>query len=101
MVERSESDEYVAVRNTGGASASLLGWTLLDGADGKPAFDFPDRVLNAGEMIRVYTNEIHLESGGFSFGWGSAVWNNSDPDRADLVNPDGAVVSSMSYPPSC
>ncbi len=100
-VPTSQSDEYVAIRNNGGAAGSLEGWTLLDGADGRPAFAFPDVVLNAGETIRVYTDEVHLEYGGFSFGSGSAIWNNSNPDRADLKNPDGDIVSSMSYPPGC
>ena len=101
VVPNSESDEYVAIRNTGGTAGSLAGWTLVDGDEGRPTFVFPDVVLDAGETIRVYTNEVHLEYGGFSFGSGSAIWNNSDPDRADLKNPDGGIVSSMSYPPGC
>ena len=100
-VPTSQSDEYVAIRNNGGAAGSLAGWTLLDGADGGPAFAFPDVVVNVGETIRVYTNEVHPEYGGFSFGYGKAIWNDSNPDRADLKNPDGDIVSSMSYPPSC
>ena len=101
VVKTSESDEYVEIRNSGGTAGSQAGWTLVDGADGRPTFVFPDVVLSAGKTIRVYTDEVHPEYGGFSFGHGSAIWNNSDPDRADLRNPDGDLVSSKSYPPGC
>ena len=101
VVKTSESDEYVVIRNSGGLAGNLAGWSLTDGADGKPTFAFPSRVLSVGETIRVYTNEVHLETGGFSFGFGTAIWNNSEPDRADLKNPSGDVVSSASYPPGC
>ncbi len=101
LVKTTESDEYVAIRNTGLTAGSLTGWTLMDGADGTPSYLFPDVVLGAGETIRVYTDEVHPESGGHSFGYGVAIWNNSEPDRADLINPGGTVVSSVSYPPGC
>ena len=101
VVPRSESDEYVEIRNAGGTAGSLAGWTLVDGADGKPTFVFPEGVINAGETIRVYTDEVHPEHGGHSFGSGVAIWNNSDPDRADLINAAGGIVSSKSYPPGC
>ena len=101
VVPTTESDEYVVVRNSGNTSAQLAGWTLIDSADGKPAFVFPNYVLGPGESVRVYTNEVHPEHGGFSFGWGRAIWNNSDPDRAALLDPDGREVSSATYPPGC
>ena len=100
-VPTSQSDEYVVIQNTGATAGSLAGWTLVDGADSGPSFLFPGGVLDAGETIRVYTDEVHLEYGGFSFGFGRAIWNDSNPDRADLKNPDGDIVSSMSYPPGC
>ena len=100
---QTESDEYVEIRNYGYGPVDLLGWRLRDTADGTPEFVFPSYVLEAGQSVRVYTNEVHPESGGFSFGRGSAVWTNStnDPDRAGLFNPQGALVSEKSYPPGC
>ena len=100
-VPRRESDEYVAIVNEGGAAQDLKGWRLLDIADGRPQFVFPTRVLEPGETIRVYTNQLHPDSGGFSFGSRSAIWSNSDPDEAGLYDLDGMLVSSKSYPPGC
>lgn len=43
-----------------------------------PTFTFPKKTsLKGGESVRIYTNEIHKESGGYSFGSGKAVWSNS------------------------
>ena len=64
---------------------------------GKPSFTFPSYVVQPGKSVRVYTNEINSEYGGFSFGSGTAVWNNSDPDTAVLYNAQGQEVSRKSY----
>ncbi len=101
VVKTTESDEYVVVRNAGNAVAQLAGWILIDSADGKPEFVFPDYLLGPGVSVRVYTNEVHLEHGGFSFGSGRAIWNNTDPDTAALLDPGRREVSSATYPPGC
>ena len=50
--------------------------------------------MQPGQVCRVYTDEVHPEWCGLSFGYGkSGVWNNSEPDAAVLVDGDGAVVS--------
>ena len=100
-VSRTESDEYVAIVNEGGRAQDITGWRLLDIADGRPQFVFPTWTLEPGETIRVYTNQLHSDSGGFSFGSRSSIWNNSDPDEAGLYDLDGTLVSSRSYPPGC
>ena len=100
-VPRSESDEYVAIMNDGGRGQDLTGWRLVDIADGRPQFAFPPRILGPGETIRVYTNQTHSDSGGFSFGSNSAIWSNSNPDEAGLYDADGLLVSTKSYPPGC
>jgi hypothetical protein len=99
-VTRSESDEYVEIVNLGGTPQDLDGWTLEDIADGRPRFVFPSHVLEPGAAVRVYTNQVHPEWGGFSFGNGSAVWNNCFPDEAGLFDQAGNLVSRKSYPPS-
>jgi hypothetical protein len=100
---RSEGDEYVAIANRGDASENLEGWTLVDSADGKPAFIFPSTIIEPGAEVRVYTNEIHDDTGGFSFNSGVSIWNNSsnEPDIAELMNSNGQTVSRVSYPPGC
>jgi len=40
--------------------------------------------LQLGQNIRIYSNEIRSEYGGFSFGYGKAIWNNNQPDTAVL-----------------
>jgi len=101
VVPTSESDEYVQITNTGGSSADIGGWTLTDIPDGTPTFQFLSMILNVGASIRVYTNEVHPESGGFSFGRGTSIWNNSTPDEAGLYDGSGVLVSRKSYPPGC
>ena len=91
----------MAIVNEGGRAQDITGWWLLDIADGRPQFVFPSRTLEPGETIRVYTNQMHTDSGGFSFGSRSAIWSNSDPDEAGLYDADGTLVYSKSYPPGC
>ena len=101
VVSRQEPDEYVEIRNLGNAAQDLTGWSLVDVADGSPTFEFTGQVLFPGGVTRVYTNEVHDRWGGLSFGRGTAVWSNSDPDAAGLFAPTGRLVSTMSYPPGC
>jgi len=101
LVVGSESDEYVQILNQGATAVNLMGWQLRDVSDGSPEFTFPSFELPPQASIRVYTNENHQEYGGFSFQRKSPVWNNSSPDTAGLFDPDGASVSTKSYPPGC
>ena len=101
VVPKTESDEYVQIVNAAGTSVDLSDWSLKDVADGSPTFTFLDYTIAPNETIRVYTNEVHSESGGFSFGRGSSIWANSEPDTAALFNAQGQEVSRTSYPPSC
>ena len=102
VVPRSEADEYVQIRNGGAQAVDLMGWRLTDVADGQPTFRFGDSyVLAVGERVRVYTNQVHSQWGGFSFGSRNSIWNNGEPDRAGLFDPMGRLVSERSYPPGC
>jgi hypothetical protein len=94
---RTEPDEYVVIRNLSQQPASLAGWKLADISDGRPSYVFSGGVLGSGQELRVYTNEVHQESGGHSFGFGSAIWNNCEPDTAGLFDPSGKLVSQLSY----
>jgi hypothetical protein len=103
LVAGSESDEYVQLVNSSGLEVDLAGWVLRDTADGTPSFVFPSHAVQAGGKVRVYTDEVHPEWGGFSFGRGTSIWNNNDkePDTAGLFNAQGRLVSEKSYPPGC
>ena len=92
---RNEPDEYAEIKNLGEAAVNLKGWTLNAGAPGQN-FRFPSFDLQPGQSIRVYTNEVHQESGGFSFRSKQALWNNIG-DCGVLMNASGALVHSRCY----
>ncbi len=100
-VTRTEADEYVQIVNSGRNAADLDGWRLVDIADESPTFTFSPYIVEPGGRVRVYTNEIHPEWGGFSFGRGSSIWNNGKPDTAGLFDPAGLLKSTKTYPPGC
>ena len=95
QVPRVESDEYAEIRNEGGAPVNLKGWRL-NADDRGQDFWFPDFVLQPGQSCRVYTNEHHPESGGFSFGSGRAIWANKG-ECGHLFDATGAEVSTYCY----
>lgn len=101
VVSSREPDEYVEIVNGGTASQDLAGWRLTDVSDDRPTFTFPPTVMPNGGRLRVYTNEVHPEWGGLSFGRGSAIWSNSGPDTAGLLDASGTLVSTKTYPPGC
>lgn len=101
LVKTTEADEYVEVLNQGTGAVNLEGWQLIDQSDGTPQFVFPVYSLQPQSSVRIYTNEVHPESGGFSFQRGASIWNNSSPDTAALINPSGETLSPNDYPPGC
>ncbi|KYG05111.1 hypothetical protein BE21_42840 [Sorangium cellulosum] len=96
MVKSVESDEFVEVTNQGFSHVDISGWKL-HADDARQDFVFPaGTVLRSGQSIRVYTNESHPETGGYSFGVKRAIWNNKT-DEGKLLDAAGAVVSSRRY----
>lgn len=96
-VPRSESDEFIEVINEG-AALNLAGWVLADG--GGSRFVFPDHVMEPGDRCRVYTNEVHPETCGFSFGSNQGIWGNSG-DVAILIDPQGVEVERQCWGNAC
>ncbi len=94
-VSRVESDEYAVIANTGTASTNIGGWRLNAGDDGQD-FRFPNVELAPGQRVRVYTNEVHPETGGFSFRSGRAIWNNRG-DCGYLYDAGGNIASTWCY----
>ncbi|MFC9506182.1 choice-of-anchor K domain-containing protein [Streptomyces sp. NPDC057002] len=77
-VNPGESDEYVELRNIGNAPLDLSGYTI-SGPNTDKKFTFPAGAeLEAGDRIRVYTNETHPETGGYSFNSPEPIWLNAD-----------------------
>ncbi len=95
QVYRVESDEYAVIANTGTAAINIGGWRLNAGDNGQD-FRFPAVEITPGQSVRVYTNEVHPETGGFSFGKGQAIWNNKG-DCGYLFDNSGVVISQWCY----
>ena len=89
-----EPDEYVQIENFDAKPIQLEGWTVRDLAN--HVFIFPSFVMESGKVCRVYTNEIHSEWCGFSYGSGSAIWNNGG-DCAELRNSGESVIDTRCY----
>lgn len=95
QVARVESDEYAVITNQGGSPVNLGGWHLNAGDDGQD-FWFPAFELAPGQSCRVYTNEVHPETCGFSFNYGRAIWNN-DGECGVLYDQNNVEVSRYCY----
>ncbi len=103
-VKRTESDEYVEITNESKSDIDISGYYVVDvnhpgtheESEGA-TFKFPTRtVLKAGKSVRVYTNEIHEEYGGYSFGSGRAIWNNAK-GKAVLKDSTGKVIPDSEF----
>lgn len=117
-----EADEYVEIKNLSDSPHDISGWMLKNVTKGSCAFIFPTFkpcscswygnwktciencyppshcVIDPYKSIRVYTGEIHSESGGFCLYYTPGdFWDNESPDIAALYNSNGEEVSRKSY----
>ena len=96
--ERVEPDEYVVIKNLSECYVDVTGWVLKNMNKLYPSFTFPSAILGPGVIIRVYTDEVHPETGGLCFYWGPGdIWSNDKPDIAVLYDAQGNEVSRKSY----
>lgn len=95
-VKHTQADEFVEIVNRGTAPGDISGFVL--GADDRGQdFTFPPgTILQPGQRIRVYTNEVHPEWGGFNYGSRRPIWNDKG-DSAALVDTAGDRVSTFGY----
>jgi len=95
-VKSTSADEYIAIANEGLVDIDISLWKIQS-RNRNQEFSFPTgTVLKKGAECRVYTNEVHPESGGFSFGSKRSVWNNSS-DEGRLYDAQGNLMSSYAY----
>jgi hypothetical protein len=96
--KRVEPDEYVVIKNLSSCFQDLTGWTLKNISKPSPPFKFPPYTIFPGEIVRIYTDEYHPETGGFTFYFGTGdLWSNDNPDIAVLYDAQGNEVSRKSY----
>ncbi|HEX2981874.1 MAG TPA: lamin tail domain-containing protein [Anaerolineaceae bacterium] len=89
-----EPDEYVEIRNDDANAITLSNWTLSDAQAHE--YTFPAYVIRPGEICRIYTNEYHPETCGFSYMRGSSIWTNGG-DTATLLDSQGTLIDQLSY----
>jgi hypothetical protein len=92
---RNEPDEYVEITNNGNEPVDITDWELQD-TSGSREYKWEQHTLQPGASIRVYTNEVHSDTGGFSFGSGQPLWRNGG-DVAELYDADRQLVSRYAY----
>lgn len=94
IVSSQEPYEYVEIRNDDNVPLQMNNWILSDVQN--HVFTFPSFVIQPNQTCRVYTNQVHPQWSGFSYGSGSAIWNNGS-DTATLKDGNGTLVDEYSY----
>ena len=82
--------EYVDLQNVGGESQDLSGWVLVS-EKGDQRCNLGG-VVEANAVLRVWALTSDADQGGYNCGFGSNIWNNSDPDPAVLYDNAGNLV---------
>jgi Staphylococcal nuclease homologue/Lamin Tail Domain len=82
-------EEWVDIQNTGSYEVDLAGWNLVSerGRQECPL----SGILKAADTLRVWA--MTAQGDGYSCGYTSPIWNNSELDPAVLYNAQGIEVS--------
>lgn len=83
--------EVVTIRNNGAAEINLAGWTLRSEKGSQDCA--LGGVIGPGQTLEIWAMSEDAGRGGFNCGFGTNIWNNSEPDPAVLINPSGQEVS--------
>lgn len=100
-VPKTEADEYVVIQNSSKNNLDVSGYILYPATSGTQGstFKFPKgSTIKANSSVKVYTNEIHKESGGYSWGSGKALWSNKG-GLAVLKDNSGKKLGEYKYVP--
>lgn len=101
-VPKTEADEFIVITNTSKSPVDVSKYYVYVATTGTQGatFSFPkDSVVKAGASVRVYTNEIHKETGGYSFGSGKAIWSNNG-GLGVLKDGNGKKLAEYKYKPA-
>ena len=100
-VAYTEADEYVVIQNTSKDTIDVSGYIVYPATTGTQGstFSFPKgSTIKPNSSVRIYTNEIHKETGGYSWGSGKALWSNKG-GLAVLKDNKGAKLGEFKYTP--
>jgi hypothetical protein len=89
IVAVDKRQEWVDITNTGASDVDLSGWNLVSERGNQECY--LSGILQAGQTLRVWA--MAAQGPGFSCGYASPIWNNSEPDPAVLYNPSGVEIS--------
>lgn len=82
-------EEWVEIQNTGDNDVDLAGWNLVSERGNQ---DCPlAGVISAGATLRIWSGTVG--GSGYSCGYSTPIWNNSESDPAVLYNPQGVEAS--------
>jgi hypothetical protein len=84
-----KKEEYVDIQNMGSSDVDLEGWNLVSERGHQECY--LAGIIKASEILRIWSGES--KEIGFSCGYNSPIWNNSEPDPAVLYNAQGVEVS--------
>jgi hypothetical protein len=103
IVPKTEADEYVIISNgSNNAPVDVSGYYIYVATTGTqgPTFYFPKgSTIKPSSSVRIYTNEMHKETGGYSYGSGKALWNNKG-GLAVLKDSNGKKLGEYKYKPA-
>jgi endonuclease YncB( thermonuclease family) len=88
IIAMNKREEWVDIQNIGGAAQSLDGWTLVSERGNQTCW--LSGSIAAGETLRIWAFSSPT---GFSCGFGTNIWNNSEVDPAVLYDAQGKQVS--------
>ncbi|MFO7681694.1 MAG: thermonuclease family protein [Chloroflexota bacterium] len=91
IVGVNKRDEFVDISNQSGSDVELAGWVLVS-EKGNQRCNLGG-VIATGQTLRIWALASDAGQGGYNCGFGSPIWNNSEPDPAVLYNPAGQEVS--------
>lgn len=82
--------EFVDLQNIGGRARDISGWTLVS-EEGNPTCDLGG-AIEPGEILRVWALASDVDRGGYNCGFGSDIWNESEPVPAALYDDTGTLI---------
>jgi endonuclease YncB( thermonuclease family) len=89
IVRVNKLDEYVDIQNLGNTDVDLAGWNLVSERGHQVCY--LSGIIQAGEILRIWA--MTAQGPGYSCGYSTNIWNNSETDPAVLYNAQGVEVS--------